>query len=414
VVRRWDVGSGKELAEFRGHIEPVFAMAFTADGGTLVSGDYGGTIRVWDVAAGTTRLVLRSDQPEVYSVAVSADGKTVVSGGYNAWTFWEPALRPEAAELASAAGPVHRVVFSQDGQTVAAGGRESSGVGFVKLWHVGTGAGPEPEQMPAAAMTDQRWSMVGLAFTPDGWPLAAEVRGPSIRLCDAVSGKELGVLTGSGEPVHYVAVSADARTMASVNSEGVLTLWDVGRKEQSARWTGFKHHGSTDRLALSDDGQFLTTIRLVSAEEHNEITLWHVATRTIRATLGNHADGVSATAFSSDNRLFASATGLLKGPSEKMVSGEVIVWELATGRELGRWRGHSGSVTSLAFSRDGRTLASGGDGTVALWDVATGQQWASLKGHSGYVRVAFSPDGKWLASGGQDGAVKLWDLGGGK
>jgi WD40 repeat protein len=72
-------------------------------------------------------------------------------------------------------------------------------------------------------------------------------------------------------------------------------------------------------------------------------------------------------------------------------------------------RGHDASVYSVAFSPDGKTLASGSEGqTVKLWDARTGQEMATLKGHTDYVSsVAFSPDGKTLASGSWDNTVKL-------
>src|SRR4051794_25806481 len=75
-------------------------------------------------------------------------------------------------------------------------------------------------------------------------------------------------------------------------------------------------------------------------------------------------------------------------------------------------KGHADTVYSLAYSQDGKTLASGSrDKTIKLWDVATGKERATLEGHTDCVcAVAYSPDGKTLASGSLDETIKLWDI----
>src|SRR5205085_1175715 len=78
-------------------------------------------------------------------------------------------------------------------------------------------------------------------------------------------------------------------------------------------------------------------------------------------------------------------------------------------------KGHTTSAEAVAFSPDGKTLASAGGNTIRLWDVADGKNTLTLTGHKDLVGpVVFSPDGKALASAGVDRTIKLWDVAGGK
>jgi WD40 repeat protein len=89
------------------------------------------------------------------------------------------------------------------------------------------------------------------------------------------------------------------------------------------------------------------------------------------------------------------------------------LWEVATGKELHTFTGHSGAVWSVAFAPDGRTALSGSlDKTRKLWNVATGKELRTFTGHSGDVKsVAFAPDGRTALSGSSDdNTLKLWDL----
>ncbi len=222
-------------------------------------------------------------------------------------------------------------------------------------------------------------------------------------------------LEGHTSAVTSVAFSPDGKRLASacgdlMRKPGEVIVWDAMSGQIMLTLKG--HTSGVTSVAFSPDGKWLASASgdVISPllPQPGEVKVWDATSGEVLFTLNGHTGPISCVAFSADGKRLASAGGKALGYD---IPGEVKVWDTTSGQETLTLQGHTGFVTSVAFSADGKRLASGSqDQTVKVWDATSGQETLTLKGHTLFVlSVAFSPDGKRLASASWDRAVKVWD-----
>jgi WD40 repeat protein len=273
----------------------------------------------------------------------------------------------------------------------------------IKLWIDQGAKGPAPGMIKPKAAVKLGSLPAGvhpvraLAINPDKSILAVG-RGNQVQLFEPTRGKVVRSLAGLPAIVDGLAFAPDGKTLAAGSFREVV-LWDPANGDMRHRLTGF-----ADRVvavAFSPDGRLLATGGGPAAAD-GEVRLFDAATGSlVRDFAGAHADTVYGVAFSPDGTKLATCG------ADKLIK----TWDVATGKPLKTFEGHTNYVLDVAWKADGKLLASAGaDTDVKIWDVTTGEQARSIKGHGKQVtRLAFVGSSANLLTAGGDATARLWN-----
>jgi WD40 repeat protein/serine/threonine protein kinase len=370
TVHIWDATTGREVLGLRGHTGRCGCVAFSPDGWRLASAGADGTIRFWDATPlrgdeGQEIRTFTQHDDEIRTVAVSPDGRRIASAGIGTLVkVWDAGTGEMGVEFDAHTVVVFGLAWHPDGQRIAS---SSDGrLRTVQVWNAGDGREVFFALPPGREYLAVPFTAVAFGPPPDGRYLATGKQDGAVQVWDAKTGQEVATLGSHKREVRGVVFSPDHKHLASVSGDGVVNLWDVTRidAKQEARLLTDRARvpGPSVTVAFSPDGR-----RLATGGEENTVKIWDVQTGKVLRTLPE-----------------------------------------------GRGPGHRGNVYTVAFSPDeeGRWIASAGeDSTVKIWDSHSGELVRSFRGHTGLVTsLAFSPDGKRLYSGSRDKTVKVWDL----
>jgi WD40 repeat protein len=467
----YEPGSGKQQ-RCLSHPAEVHALHFSADGRTLASGCADGSIHIWDPATGKEVRAFGGSGKRVSCVALSPDGKTLVANGADfTLECWDVATgkRLRTIELdglkGKSASPGDGVVcaaFAPDGKALAVGTIMDNWVGG-RLYLLDPASGKQLRRFDS-----RETAVYTVAFSSNGSLLAAtRLHAGTVQVWDIASGRQL-----LGAPRNYsnaVCFTPDSRTLVTGGSGGTVCLWDIGSGKERER--PGEHHREIRGIAFAPNGRSVATN---SADD--TIRLWEAATGRPLALLPQPRDDGPPLArqvwFLPDARTFVCQRDLYVLSVRDVASGREVrtfpplevrvqtfaaspdgkllavrtldpiskerwihLFDPITGRELRRWRDAAsptrrpaaeqlGFNGPLAFSSDGKVLASGCNNLVRQWETATGKELCRLEGHQAQVhRVAFLQGGQLLVTdGGEsdrhghpvDRTNRLWEAATGK
>jgi WD40 repeat protein len=399
-IRVLDIATGNVVASLDSRSPQ--AMAFSPDGKTLAVGGTDSTVRVWRVGSTAEPRLLGTLSRSVGAVAFSPDGRTVAAaGGYypyerrreantadSAIILWDAATGKERRRCVGHTGAVLDLAFSPDGRLLASAGENSP----VRLWDPTTG-----KQVRACGGAGSTVS--ALAFMPDGKTLVSA--GGTIHLWDVATGRERFASEGHDGAVRAVAFTPDGKTVVSRGADEALCFWDRATGKQLRKVSGVGRGGC---LAVTPDGKIVIT-----GGYDTIVRLWDVATGKEVRQLRGHRGLVDSVAVSAKGKLLASAGGDFRVMRNGRDDFAIRIWNLATGKELGRVGDHHDLVRAVCFAPDDKTLASAStDGTTRLWDLATGEEIRRFGDRADNHAILFSPDGQTLATLGGN-RIRLWD-----
>jgi WD40 repeat protein len=374
-ARIWDLAQRK-LLHTLGPGPRGGSLALSPDGKTIAAGNDPRVVQLWDMATG--KQLFTEDQGNtsfIRALVYAPEGKALVSGGDREVVFWDTASGKRAGILP---GGAHTLSFSPDGTQLARVGnyRDDSNVWFtstVRVWNVAaskeTLAITIPDEVTAPQFIPMHGVVKSAFFSTDGrklltldWhgSMQSGIGGNSVRVWDAATGKEDRVWTSPPQQNWISSLVADGKTILSMAEGERISIHDI----ESGRKRLLP--GPAHEFMASSDARIVATGR-----PNSFIKLWEVMTGKEIFLLKGHEAAVYALAWSPNGRLLASGDFLGYSPTEIVQT--VRLWDTATGKELARFDGQKG-VLALAFSPDGTKLATGlvdafDDCPIMIWEV---------------------------------------------
>jgi WD40 repeat protein/uncharacterized caspase-like protein len=457
TIKLWDVATARELPTVTVPNNGVFAQSggaffgFNADGKKIATGGFGTPTMLWDTETGNQLLTLKGRSNMAYAVAFSADGNQLAAGGRTRWDL----RTGRGLRLTKSPSDKLFAMPSPDGKRIALFAPNDNAITILDtttgrplqtLTRSAAGGGVELVNFsPDSRLLAARYME---AQTSQGSPATGGIPSSQVKIWDVESGHEVQTITLASAP-NEVGFSADGKALITVAGQGEVVMWDVASGNRlrnfapPATQNPLGNMGSMPNMGtlpnMGKRGSIPNMPNMPSMPNMADVNsmITNVLGTMTSGTMGKN---VTSIAFSPDGRVLATGgvesksnfdmATLMNTANQKSSKGkrpqdpqdilrdikiesvgQVLLWDTATGQQVGAIKGHGTGVTEVVFSRDGKLLASGGtDNTIKIWDVATKRELRTLTGHTANIEsMDFSPDGRLLASASDEGSTFLWD-----
>jgi WD40 repeat protein len=392
TARVWDARTGAELQVFNGHRDSVLAVAVTPSADRIVTGSKDNTARIWDASTGAELLVLKGHDSSVSAIAVTSDGSRIITGSADKTArVWDAATGASLLVLQGHQNYVWSV--ASDGQRIITGSEDHT----ARVWNAKSG-------VQLSVLRGHQAEVYSVGITPDGTRYITGSADNTARVWDARTGAEIATLRGHVNEVRAVAVSPDGAEIITGAADGTARIWHSrGASEEKAIFNGHTHRVYS--IAVMPDGE-----RVVTGSADMTARVWDSK---------NGSEGVRLNAALELDKRDAVNTiifGVAVTPDgSRVIEGApdeaVHIWDTKTWKEVGRLKGHTGTISGVTITPDGkRIITTSWDKTARVWDMATGAELAVLRGHSdGVERAAVTPDGTRILTVSLDKTIRIWD-----